>query len=70
LQSLRILEPMYGDQVLLVMHHRLALVTLNLEQPAQEVPFTRKKNYENYTIFQIYFKKITINIYNREKNKK
>jgi hypothetical protein len=29
---------MYGDQVLFVMHHRFALVTLNLGQPAQEVP--------------------------------
>jgi hypothetical protein len=33
---------MYGDQVLLVMHHRLALVTLNLEQLAQEVPLTER----------------------------
>jgi hypothetical protein len=43
LQRLRILEPMYGDQVFLVMHHRLALVTLNLGQLAQEVPLTGKK---------------------------
>jgi hypothetical protein len=34
---------MYGDQVFLVMHHRLALVTLNLGQLAQEVLLTGKK---------------------------
>jgi hypothetical protein len=43
LQRLRILELMDGDQVLLVMHHHLALVTLNLGQLAQEVLLTRKK---------------------------
>jgi hypothetical protein len=40
---------MYGNQVLLVMHHRLVLVTLNLGQPAQEVSFTGKN--KNYTVF-------------------
>jgi hypothetical protein len=31
---------MYGDQVFLIMHHYLALVTLNLGQRAQEVSLT------------------------------
>jgi hypothetical protein len=44
---------MYDDQVFLVMQYRLALVTLNLGQPAQEVSLIGKKNYKNYTIFPI-----------------
>jgi hypothetical protein len=35
------------------MHHRLALVTLNLGQLTQEVPLIGKRNYENYTLFPI-----------------
>jgi hypothetical protein len=34
---------MHGDQVFLVMHHRLALMILNLGQLAQEVLLTGKK---------------------------
>jgi hypothetical protein len=43
LQRLRISKPMYGDQVFIVMHHRFALVTLNLGQLVQEVFLTGKK---------------------------
>jgi hypothetical protein len=37
-QRLRISEPMYGDQVFLDMHHRLAFVILNLGKLAQAIP--------------------------------
>jgi hypothetical protein len=60
---------MYGDQAFLDMHHCFVLVILNLEQPAQEVPFTR--NLKNIYIHYIpnLLGKITSNIYNRKKIK-
>jgi hypothetical protein len=49
---------MYGDQVFLVMHHCLALVTLNLGQWAQEVSFTGKM-----ILYSQFSQKITSNIH-------
>ena len=53
---------MYDDQVFLVMHHCLALVTLNLGQLIQEVTFTGKKI---ILYFQL-VKKIISNILGRK----
>jgi hypothetical protein len=58
--------PMYGDQILLVLHHRLAPVTLNLRQLTQEVYLTKENNYKNYTIPNL-LKKMTSNIHGRKK---
>jgi hypothetical protein len=38
LQRLRISEPMYGDQVFLIMHYHLALVTQNLDKQPKRFP--------------------------------
>jgi hypothetical protein len=58
---------MYGDQVFLVMHHRLALVTLNLGQLAQEVLLIGKKKLWKLYYIPNLVQKITSNIHDRKK---
>jgi hypothetical protein len=42
---------MYSNQVFLIMHHRLALLTLNLGQPTQGVPLKGKKEIQKIILF-------------------
>jgi hypothetical protein len=56
---------MYGDQLFLVMHHCLVLVTLNLGQRAQEVSL-RKNEIIKIILYSQFSQKITSNIHSRK----